>query len=147
MSGHEDILPKWRKNGTARTYNVRDLKRLPVLKVRIDEPRPKTRGDCKDGPRPCPWVGCKYHLYLDVNEHTGSVKYNYPNKDPEDLEESCALDVADRDGLTLDEVGQLLNLSRERIRQMEEYATSLLKTALKFQEAHGRLPRRGLKRG
>jgi hypothetical protein len=24
--------------------------------------RPRTRGDCADGPRPCPFIGCRYHL-------------------------------------------------------------------------------------
>lgn len=29
-------------------------------------PRPKTRGDCLDEARPCPWVGCDFHLLLEV---------------------------------------------------------------------------------
>ena len=24
--------------------------------------RPRTRGDCVNGIRPCPWVGCGHHL-------------------------------------------------------------------------------------
>ena len=32
--------------------------------------------DCVDRPRPCPWVGCKHHLLLDVNEKTGSITLN-----------------------------------------------------------------------
>jgi len=32
---------------------------------------------------------------------------------------TCALDVADRGGITLEEVGEILNLTRERIRQVE----------------------------
>jgi DNA-directed RNA polymerase sigma subunit (sigma70/sigma32) len=36
------------------------------------------------------------------------------------MEESCALDIADRDGATLGEVGDYINLTRERIRQIEE---------------------------
>jgi hypothetical protein len=41
-------------------------------------PRPRTRGECKDGARPCPWAGCAHHLFLDVNADTGSIKLNYP---------------------------------------------------------------------
>jgi len=35
------------------------------------------------------------------------------------MAETCALDVADRGGITLEEVGAILNLTRERIRQVE----------------------------
>jgi DNA-directed RNA polymerase sigma subunit (sigma70/sigma32) len=35
------------------------------------------------------------------------------------MSETCSLDVADRGGITLEEVGELLNLTRERIRQVE----------------------------
>lgn len=29
-------------------------------------PRPRTRAQCQDGPRPCPWVACRHHLLLEV---------------------------------------------------------------------------------
>jgi DNA-directed RNA polymerase sigma subunit (sigma70/sigma32) len=35
------------------------------------------------------------------------------------MAETCSLDVADRGGITLEEVGAILNLTRERIRQVE----------------------------
>jgi len=31
-------------------------------------PRPGTRGDCGQEARPCPWVGCRHHLLLEVAE-------------------------------------------------------------------------------
>lgn len=80
--------------------------------------RPRTRGDCVDGPRPCPYLGCKYHLALDVSP-AGSLFDNFPNRDLDELEETCALDVADRGGVTLERIGELLNVTRERIRQIE----------------------------
>ena len=43
----------------------------------------------------------------------------FPDLEPEELVESCALDVADQGGITLEEVGALLNLTRERVRQLE----------------------------
>ena len=85
---------------------------LPVL-------RPRTRSKCKMGPRPCPWAGCSHHLYLDVNPESGAIKVNFPHVDVMDMPETCALDVADRGGTTLEEVGAILNLTRERIRQIE----------------------------
>src|SRR5262249_56164800 len=36
-----------------------------------------------------------------------------------EMTETCALDVADRGGTTLEEVGAIMNLTRERIRQVE----------------------------
>ena len=41
-------------------------------------------------------------------------------------QESCSLDVAARGGRTLDEVGQLLGVVRERVRQIEARARSKL---------------------
>jgi hypothetical protein len=64
-------------------------------------------------------VSCKHHLYLDVDPDTGSIKLNLPHLAPDELEETCALDVAERGGVTLEEVGAILNLTRERVRQIE----------------------------
>ncbi|HUQ05027.1 MAG TPA: sigma factor-like helix-turn-helix DNA-binding protein [Kofleriaceae bacterium] len=85
----------------------------------VDEPRPKTRAECREEARPCPWVACKFHLYLDVNPETGSIKINFPDLEPEDMKDTCSLDVAERGGITLEEVGEIMNLTRERIRQVE----------------------------
>lgn len=91
----------------------------------VDVRRPTTRSDCEHGindQRPCPWVGCRYHLYLEVNEDTGSIKLVFPELEPWELTETCALDVADRGGVTLEEVGVLSNRTRERVRQEETRA-------------------------
>jgi hypothetical protein len=85
----------------------------------VDIPRPSTRAECCEDMRPCPWVACKHHLYLDINPETGSIKINFPDLEPWDLQHTCALDVAERGGITLEEVGEIMNLTRERIRQVE----------------------------
>lgn len=85
----------------------------------VDVPRPSARIECASEVRPCPWVACKHHLYLDVNPETGSIKINFPDLEPWELPHTCALDVADRGGITLEEVGEIMNLTRERIRQVE----------------------------
>ena len=92
----------------------------------LGDERPDSRGDCAEGPRPCPWVSCKFHLYLDVNPETGSIKLNFPDLEVWEMAETCALDVADRGGITLEEVGEILNLTRERIRQVEVLGLSKL---------------------
>lgn len=89
--------------------------------------RPVDRTQCVDGPRPCPYVSCKHHLYLDVNPNTGSIKLNFPNLEVWEMEVTCALDVAERGGITLEEVGDILNLTRERIRQVEVKGLSKLR--------------------
>ncbi|HRI08668.1 MAG TPA: sigma factor-like helix-turn-helix DNA-binding protein [Nannocystaceae bacterium] len=93
--------------------------------------RPKTRGECANVSRPCPYVSCKYHLYIDVNPSTGSIKINFPDLEVWELTHSCALDVAGQGGITLEEVGEILNLTRERIRQVE------VRGLLKLREAGG----------
>ena len=89
--------------------------------------RPRTRKSCGQVPRPCPYVGCKYNLYLDVNPATGSVKLNFPQLEPHEMRESCALDLAEQGGLNKKEVGKVLNLSRERIRQIQDEAVGKLR--------------------
>ncbi len=84
-----------------------------------DVERPHARADCADAPRPCPFVSCKHHLYLDVSARTGAIKLNFPDLEVWEMSETCALDVADRGGTTLEEVGAIMNLTRERIRQVE----------------------------
>lgn len=84
-----------------------------------DWDRPQTRGECEGVARPCPFVSCKHHLYLDVNPETGSLRLTFPDREVHELEETCSLDVAERDGATLEQVGELVNLTRERIRQIE----------------------------
>jgi hypothetical protein len=94
-----------------------------------DIPRPKTRGDCANVPRPCPFVSCKYHLYLDVNAETKTIKLNFPDAEVEDLKDSCVLDIAESN-VTLERVGEVVNVTRERIRQIEEKALLRFRTQL-----------------
>ena len=95
--------------------------------------RPTTRGECGEQ-RPCPWVSCRHHLYLDVNPETGSVKLNFPDREPWELERSCSLDVAEQHGKTLDEVGETMNVTRERVRQLETVAMRKLKRIVGIEE-------------
>jgi Sigma-70, region 4 len=85
----------------------------------MDIARPTTREECRGEMRPCPWVACRHHLYLDVNEESGSIKINFPNLEPWELTQTCSLDVAERGGITLEEVGEIMNVTRERTRQIE----------------------------
>ena len=109
----------------ARTISVKRMTKRELELGRLLYPevedvlRPVTRADCGQGERPCPFVSCKHHLYLDVSAKTGAIKLNFPDLEVWEMNETCALDVADRGGTTLEEVGAIMNLTRERIRQVE----------------------------
>lgn len=127
-------MPDEKPIGRPRTVNVK----LPLFKPEEVESyprnvhRPKTRGDCvpsEEGgnhARPCKFVTCKYHLFVDVMR-SGSLKLNWPADTLDELVENlhrmkytCALDVADLGEQTLEDIGAYLNVTRERIRQLEE---------------------------
>ncbi len=111
-----------RRPSPPRLVTARDVARLTVLEEsRADHERPRTRAECVDGLRPCPFVGCRHHLFLDVDEQ-GGIRLNFPDLAPEELAESCSLDVADSDGLSLDEVAELLNVTGARLQQIEQAA-------------------------
>lgn len=113
-----------RRRVRARTIAVKRLTKEQLRIGRLLYPetdywKPATRSECSNFERPCPFVSCKHHLFLDVNPTTGSIKLNFPDLEVWEMEETCALDVADRGGITLEEVGEIMNLTRERIRQVE----------------------------
>jgi len=115
---------------------TRDEKRLAQeLVYPEDVERPRTREECLNMPRPCPFVSCEHHLYLDVNPDSGAIKLNFPHLEVWEMAETCSLDVADRGGITLEDVGAILNLTRERIRQVE--VRGLVKIRTKNSEALG----------
>jgi hypothetical protein len=144
---HNGMTP----SGVARRKGRKGLRRSKTLSTRrltreeireadevitaLEDLRPKDRGQCVAGARPCPWVSCKFHLYLDVNPETGSIKLNFPDLEVWEMPETCALDVADRGGITLEEVGEILNLTRERIRQVEVHG--LEKLQLEYKDLSG----------
>jgi hypothetical protein len=72
-------------------------------------------------------VSCKYHLYLDVAKRTGAIRLDFPDLEPWQIPETCALDVADRGGANLEEVGRCMNLTRGRIQQIEASVIVLLR--------------------
>ena len=123
----------------ATTYGQRDLQRQARQRVLRGEPpvdvdhwRPQTRSDCVKGPRPCPFVGCRFNLFLDITPR-GGLRVPH-GEEPEALlrlTESCALDVAERGGLTLEAVARLQSITRERVRQIELVALERFKAAVR----------------
>lgn len=138
-----DISPltrEQRRSRRKRTVRCKteSTKRLPKFRLHllaleappIDVERPRTRGDCEGGERPCPWVGCKHNLFLDTSSRTGALKFNFPDLAPESMpaDASCALDIAET-GATLERVGEVMNFTRERTRQIEVSAFARVRLA------------------
>jgi hypothetical protein len=82
-------------------------------------PRPQTWAECKDMPRPCPYVSCKHHLYIEVNPDTGAVRLPFGHLEIDEIPHTCSIDAALEGPLTLQEVGKLTSRTKERIRQIE----------------------------
>lgn len=87
-------------------------------------PLPETRGQCRGGIRPCPHTQCDYHLWLVRRVRTEQGMR--PHTSLAEMPETCSLDVADRLGSTLEQVGHILSLTRERVRQIEVRALAKL---------------------
>lgn len=108
-----------------RTVPLAKVRRLVREDDEIESRRrlPLLRSDCIDLPRPCGFVSCRYHLYLDAAR--GGIKVNHPAADLADgpaldlLPETCALDVAAKGGLSLEELAGILNITREAVRLIE----------------------------
>lgn len=111
---------------SVRTTSKRSLLVGAALYPEGVPPLPATRAECVDGPRPCPRVSCRHHLYLDVHPRTGAIKLNFPDLEVEQMAESCSLDLAEQGPLPLRVVGAALNLTRERIRRLEGDAAKRL---------------------
>ncbi len=120
-----------RRSGGAKASRTEATTRLPKSTLAataavypeqpgVDYQRPRTRGECP-AEGPCPFVSCRFNLYLDVVD-SGSIQFNFPDLEVDDLVETCALDIADRGPVILEEVAQAMNLTRERVRQIEASA-------------------------
>lgn len=136
----DGLAPHARRGRTwsMRRQSVRALARMAAASAATlaEHQRPVTRGDCLAGgvnaQRPCPWAGCAHHLALVVEARNGNVKVLFPDAEGEpDLAAmlaTCALDVTDdadaspAGGETLESIGALMGLTRERIRQIEDDA-------------------------
>ena len=99
----------------ARTVNVNKLPRrqigdaytLTFWDAEVEAERPRFRSQCGAGPRPCPWLLCRHHTAIVVDEETGSIKEVFPHlkilENPgeglvklEALRGTCSLDIVER---------------------------------------------------
>lgn len=137
LAPREPSSREWSLTSQRREIAV-DLALRPLSKADqalLDEtPRPKVYGDCcvaglnEDGsPRPrghlrlwdetagetCPWVACAHHLAVEIGP-TGGLRVL---SGWDDGAGACALELAERGGMSLEETGGFLGVTREMIRQ------------------------------
>lgn len=128
-----EVLAAPPKRVRAKTISIKRLAKRDLERGRLENPtpegvvRPESRADCLPGgsneARPCPFVSCRWHLYLDVNDRTGAIKLNHPDKEPWEIPRTCALDVAEeasqQGGGSLEELSVLVGMARENVRKIE----------------------------
>lgn len=91
--------------------------------------RPQTRAECRDGPRPCPFVGCRHHL-AEIWRNRGQVlEWTPPEGAP-----TCSLDLADQGGMRQAEVAEAMGITRAAVSLVEIRA---LAKARAYAEAQG----------
>lgn len=97
--------------------------------------RPRTRADCVHAERPCPWIGCRYHLFDELAPRLLMVPRDQLRDEPDErllnvlfgMEYSCSLDWAAKGPNTLDRIGGMFGVTRERIRQIQDKGLKRLK--------------------
>lgn len=109
------------------------------LAAEMRRQRPTRRSECRGGQRPCPWVSCRYHLYLDVDQDNGAIKFNHPDKEPWELEHSCAMDIIEEldeeRHLKLGEIGKLFGVCDQRINELIDASLTDIARRNKFMRA------------
>ena len=107
--------------------------RLPILPREPGAPR--TRSECPVE-RPCPWVGCRYHLLLEIDSR-GRVQQNRPfdEYDADSIAralhrmgDTCALDVTIQGELTQEEVGCIIGIDDSQVARIEGEALAKLRS-------------------
>ncbi len=118
---------------------ARRSQNLRVVFEPFDPPRdweakagvPRNRGECIDGPRPCPYLSCRHHLWLQLGQDQAG-NWQRGRMGSAELRpatvQTCALDVAEH-GATSKDVGRLLGMDETRVRQIAAKAFKKLKRA------------------
>lgn len=110
---------------------MRGMKRIVRLKliggghVDLQEGVPKNRGECREGPRPCGYVRCKFHLWrIDADERAGNYQQGGGLEPSTTLRPawlewpvppSCALDCAEKGGMDANGVAEAMGMHRTNL--------------------------------
>jgi hypothetical protein len=122
--------------------------RIEMLRTRLEyapelaaaeRDRPRTRAECERVPRPCPYVSCRWNLYLDVDE-AGRIVIPDADTPIEERRYSCALDVIEDnpDGVELTELAAITGFTREQLARIEEHGRARIGADEQLAEDHDR---------
>ena len=106
-------MPKGRTIRIRALVKERRQQRLAgMAPTKTEHWRPKTRADCASVPRPCPYVGCRHHLFLEVAE-SGSIQFPHGNDLAalRAMEVTCALDAAEQGPADVGVIGDRVGMS------------------------------------
>ena len=106
-----------------RKLDVIQDKEPPESIAEMERSRPKTRGDCVDGLRPCPFVSCQFNTYLHTTK-LGEIKTMHECDVDEMTVSNCALDY---ESAELSEIAAAFGTSRQAVDQL--IASSLRRIA------------------
>lgn len=95
-----------------------------------DVQRPRTRAECVDGPRPCPYVSCRHHLFLEAAGN-GTLLFQHWGREPDEIPKTCSLDVTP-DGMQIEQIAEIMGMSRESVRQIEIAAMAKIRAAVPY---------------
>jgi hypothetical protein len=114
-------------NGHAKAQRWADHQQRKAKALDVVEQRPKVRGDCVDGERPCSWVSCKHHLLTD---RLAKLSDDEAVAELEAMPETCVLDVADWGGASVAEVARMMGFQHKMTaHRIEQAATAALREA------------------
>jgi hypothetical protein len=84
----------------------------------LERLRPRTRGDCIDGPRPCPFAGCRWHLGLRVQKN-GTILVSLPAADYRETDKGRCLNPRKVPG-GIAEITRLIEVAAEHVAGLPE---------------------------
>lgn len=151
LGAADQPAPPRRRRRAHRSPALRVIERIPTLAPEQQavrwEPRPglppRGRAECKTGERPCPYIRCKFHLFLVPGaERAGRRWKGRPPPTtvlPAWLEvptpPCCALDIADAvsagasDLSTMWRIGELMHMGQTRVHAVIAQALAKLRAS------------------
>lgn len=89
---------------------------------------PTTRSECLQGPRPCPFISCQWHLWRLHKAVAPIVRRSNPDEAVDAvlaMPETCALDLSDKPH-QYREIAEVLGVSHQAVFDVEQHARAKL---------------------
>lgn len=122
--------------GNSRELTQAEREERSRIALEVLPERPRSRTECVNLVRPCPFVTCERHLATDVTSF-GSLQLNFPvergvlEADLDAMPDTCVDDVAARGPQTFDRIARALNVCDSRGAQLVNEALGEMEAKLK----------------